>query len=265
MTLTLLPITALLALIPAALVPYRRAPKRDGVFWSVLLVAILGTLVWVFVRQSAGWHTGISTALWLTILSCLVLYGIVSLTTEDGWRLTPLLLPYLVILGVLATIWSQAPERPLTGGAPIAWIGSHIAVSVATYGLITLAAVAALAASVQEKALKAKKRTALSQLLPSVTGSENLLVRLLLASEVVLALGLITGMATLYFTTGDLVIFDHKTLFTLAVFVVVALLLVVHFKTGVRGKTATRLVLLAYLLLTLGYPGVKFVTDILMT
>ncbi|MEK9678777.1 MAG: cytochrome c biogenesis protein CcsA [Rhodospirillaceae bacterium] len=264
MSATLLPLTALLALIPATIVPFRRTPARDTVFWSTLAVAILGTLVWIVARQSTGWHTGISTALWLTILSCLLLFGALAGLSVNGWRLMPLLFPYLMVLGVLATLWGQSPERPLPTGAPLAWIGSHIAVSVATYGLITLAAVAALAAAIQDKALKTKQRTRLSQILPSVTGSERLLVRLLVTSAVILALGFITGIATQFFTTGEMIVFDHKTLFTIAVFVVVVVLLMLHYRSGIRGKSATRLVLLAYLLLTLGYPGVKFVTDIIL-
>jgi ABC-type uncharacterized transport system permease subunit len=35
-------------------------------------------------------------------------------------------------------------------------------------------------------------------------------------------------------------------------------------RTGVRGRQSARYVLLAYLLLTLGFPGVKFVTDVLI-
>jgi len=87
---------------------------------------------------------------------------------------------------------------------------------------------------------------------------------LLITSAVILALGFITGIATQFFTTGEMIVFDHKTLFTMAVFVVVVVLLMLHYRSGIRGKTATRLVLLAYLLLTLGYPGVKFVTDIIL-
>ena len=151
------------------------------------------------------------------------------------------------------------------GNAPLAWIGTHIAVSVVTYALLTLAAIAALAATLQERAIKAKKRTRMSGLLPSVAGSEGLFVRLLLASEVILAIGLITGMATLYMTTGQFLTFDHKTTLTLIVFVIIGVILFVHFRTGIRGRLATRIVLLAYLLLTLGYPGVKFVTDILLS
>ena len=38
-----------------------------------------------------------------------------------------------------------------------------------------------------------------------------------------------------------------------------------HFYTGIRGRAATRFVLLAYLFLTLAYPGVKFVRDVLLS
>jgi ABC-type uncharacterized transport system permease subunit len=64
--------------------------------------------------------------------------------------------------------------------------------------------------------------------------------------------------------TGHLLKLDHKTVLTVAAFVVIGGLLFAHFKSGLRGRKAARVVLLAYLLLTLGYPGVKLVTDVLM-
>ncbi|MDP6176050.1 MAG: cytochrome c biogenesis protein CcsA, partial [Rhodospirillales bacterium] len=100
--------------------------------------------------------------------------------------------------------------------------------------------------------------------LPSMADSETLLVRLLLASEIILVLGVLTGMATSFQTTGMLFALDHKTLFTFVVLLLVAGLLFAHFRTGVRGRAVARMVLLSYLLLTLGYPGVKFVTDIMI-
>ena len=94
--------------------------------------------------------------------------------------------------------------------------------------------------------------------------SEALELQMLRAAESVLGLGILTGMATLYFETGRVMAFDHKTLFSLLAFVIIAVLLVMRTRTGVRGRQAARFVLLAYLLLTLGYPGVKFVTDVLI-
>jgi len=257
-------LTAVIALLPAVIVSFRQPPRRDLVYWSVMLVALAGPAAWVFFRDSAGWQTGLSTALWITVVVCMIIQIVVAAISDPASKLTPLLLPYLLLLAILASIWGQAHSRPLESHVPLAWIGTHIAISVITYGLITVAATASLAAMFQERALKAKKVSALSRLLPSVADSERLVVRLLLAAEIILAAGLATGMATLYVATGDILVFDHKTVLTIAVFIVVALLLIVHFRTGVRGKVAARLVLLAYLLFSLGYPGVKFVTDILL-
>jgi len=104
-----------------------------------------------------------------------------------------------------------------------------------------------------------------SPMLPPMADSEQLQGRLLIASEIVLGLGLATGMSVLYFEQGILFRFDHKTVLSVATFVVIGGLLIAHAATGVRGRRAARLVLLAFLLLTLGYPGVKFVTDILVS
>jgi ABC-type uncharacterized transport system permease subunit len=62
-----------------------------------------------------------------------------------------------------------------------------------------------------------------------------------------------------------LLVFDHKTVLTITAFVVIGGLLAAHYKTGLRGRQAARIVLLAYLLLTLGYPGVKFITDVVLS
>lgn len=259
-------LSALFALVPATLVPFRRAhADRDGVFWAVLAPAVAGPLAWAVVQVAGRWHTGLSTALWVTIAACMVLFAGLCLGTRSAWRLTPLLLPYLVLIAALATLAARGPEPALRGGAPDIWIQVHIVVSVLTYALLTLAAVAALAAFLQERALKAKHPTGLTRILPPMAESERLQVRLLAASETVLGAGLLTGMAVLYFERGRLLVLDHKTLLSIATFLVIAALLAAHARTGVRGRRAARTVLAAYLLLTLAYLGVKFVTGILRT
>ena len=71
-------------------------------------------------------------------------------------------------------------------------------------------------------------------------------------------------MALRYSEVGSLLAFDHKTILTITAFTLIAGVLLLHFRTGMRGRKVARLALAAYLLLTLGYPGVKFVTDILL-
>jgi ABC-type uncharacterized transport system permease subunit len=171
----------------------------------------------------------------------------------------------MLVLGIIATIWQRVPGQPLiAGNAEGAWVSVHIAIAVTTYALVTIAAIAALAAFLQERALKRKRPNDLTRLLPSIADCDRLLVGLLQVGESVLALGLVTGMAVQYRETGQIMVLNHKTILTIAAFVVIGGLLICHYGSGVRGRLAARIVLLAYLLLTLGYPGVKFVTDVLM-
>jgi ABC-type uncharacterized transport system permease subunit len=74
----------------------------------------------------------------------------------------------------------------------------------------------------------------------------------------------LTGMALYYLIEGRLLALDHKAVLSLLAFVVIGALLALHARTGLRGRRAARLVLVAYLLITLAYPGVKLVTDVLV-
>ncbi|MGE5506421.1 MAG: inner membrane protein YpjD [Actinomycetota bacterium] len=254
---------ALVALVPAAVIPLK-SPSRGAPFWIAALVAVLGPAAAAAALLSGAWQTSLSATLWVSIAASAGLFALVAAGSGQGWRLAPLLMPYLVVLGVVASVAHRLEvARPLSGTAPPAWLDLHILVGVMTYALLTLAAVASLATFLQERALKRKSPNALTRQLPSVADSERLSGRLLLACEIVLGLGLATGMGTLYFETGSLFKVDHKTLLSLLAFGLIGLLLVGHRVCGVRGRIAARVVLVAYLLLTLAYPGVKFVTQVL--
>ncbi|MCW9033925.1 MAG: cytochrome c biogenesis protein CcsA [Alphaproteobacteria bacterium] len=256
-------ISALVALVPALILSFKGEGQRNMLFWAALAVAIAGTAVLVRIQMSAHWQTNLSLALWVTILVTLVLFAGANKYFDQAWRLSPLLYPYLFLMGTVALVSQTTADTPMSLKVPTGWIHAHIFVSVITYGLVTLAAVASLAAFVQERALKSKQTTTLSQKLPSVFDSEFLSVKLLFAAQVILGLGLLTGMIAQYFVSGSLFVLDHKTLLSIGTFFVIGGLLLAHHKIGVRGRQATRLMLLAYLLLTLGYPGVKFIGSML--
>jgi len=257
-------LSALAALVPAALVRWRRHDGRDALFYAVLMLAAIGPLLWSAAQLGGTWRTGFAMSLWVTIAATMVLFVGLAAATRQAWRLTPLLVPYLLLLGILATIWARAPERKLPAALPAGWLDSHIVLALATYGLLTLAAVAGTAVVLQEHALKAKHPTKLTRLLPAIADSETLEVRLLYAAETILAFDVMTGMATQHFLGGGMLPFDHKILLSLAAFAVIAALLLARHTNGLRGRRVARWALLAYLLLTLAYPGVKFVTDVLM-
>ncbi len=256
---------ALLSLVPASLLLIRPRGNRDAVIWSLLLVAVLGPASLVAVQNASGWQPSLSGAIWVSVAAALVLFAVVAALNEAAWRLLPLLACYCLLLGIAATLFAAVPRENLPPANSPAWLDLHIAMSVATYGLATIAAVAGFAGWLQERALKRRQRSAFLQTLPAVADGERLLQGLLAAAEIVLGIGMLSGMATQYLMSGRLLVFDHKTAFSLLAFVVIGAMLVLHWRTGLRGKRAIRFVLTAYLLLTLAYPGVKFVKDVLLS
>ncbi len=266
MPMMLLSLAALAALIPAAVVSFRRELGRpDGLFWLLLAAALAGAVAYAAVEMGGGWRTSFSVTLWTSIAASLAIFALLAAGTQEACRLAPLLLPYLAVLGLLATLWSHAARGAALHQNADAWLVLHIIVSVLTYALATIAAVAGTAVLLRERALKRKQPGGFVRLLPSVAEGGRLQVRLLTASEFILGLGVVTGMAVQYLATGRVLALDHKTLLSILAFAVIGLLLFLHYRTGLRGQRAARLLLLGYLLLTLAYPGVKFVTDVLIS
>ena len=258
-------LTALLALVPAALLPYRRAAARpDLLFWALLAVAVAGPLAASLAQFGGRWQTGLAGALWVSITASTVCFAIFAALAREAWRLAPLLLPYLCLLALLAVVWGRVPAQGAVAATSDAWLAVHIVVSVATYALATLAAVAGCAVLVQERALKRKQPGPLARGLPAIVDAERLERRLLALAEVVLGAGIVTGMALQLLASGRLLAFDHKAVLSLLAFAVIGGLLILQSRSGLRGRRAARLVLTAYLLLTLAYPGVKLITDLLV-
>ncbi len=259
----ILSLSALASLVPAGCVRVdERGPQPA--FWIMLAVGIAGPAVWIADNIGDGWRTGLASALWLAILASMLAYAGLVVIERAAVRLAPLLVGYLLWLGFLATIWEHAPERPLIGSAPEAWLVAHILVAVLAYGILTLAAVAGLGVYLQERALRNKRPTEFTRRLPSVAEGEALLAKLLLASGTVLGFALVSGSTLSWFGQHRLLVIDHKSVLSLATFVAIGVLLIVHNRGGLSGRRAARYVLFAYLLLTLAYPGVKFVTDVAM-
>lgn len=261
-------IAALLTLLPAALLPFARRESvlaGGGVFWLLLGVATVGPLALDLSVAGGIWRTGFSATLWTIIAATMLIYLFVCLWSGPARGLGGLLLPYLVLLALVALAWSSVPDQPLSESLLTTWLRVHIGVSLVTYGLITIAAVAGLSVWVRERALRAHRVSAWSQVLPAVADAERLQIRFLIAAEIVLGAGLLTGVASRFKATGELIVLDHKTILSIATFVIIAIVLLLNRGSGLRGRRAARIVLFAYLLLTLAFPGVKFVTEILIT
>ncbi|WP_193170616.1 cytochrome C assembly family protein [Nisaea nitritireducens] len=260
----LLNMSALLALVPVGLFALRSSQRTGGLFWCLLSVAAAGPVLFVVVSVGTAWRSDLAMALWLAVCASLLIYLPLCWFKPEARGLTVLLMPYLFLLTLIATIAGASPHIVLNEGLPGTWFSAHIAVALATYALLTLAAITGLAIFIKERALKLKRSaTGIAPALPSVADSEKLQSQLLGAAVIVLLCGLATGVALQNYLTGHVLEFDHKTVLSLVTLAILTVLWLVNSRFGMRGRTVSRLVLVAYLLLTLAYPGVKFVAEIL--
>lgn len=264
---TVLNIAALIALLPATAASLRGLTAEPGrLFWLLLAVAVAGPVVWTVAATHGHWRTDLSFALWVSVSAGLSVYAVSAVFSRAVARLAPVFLSLMTILAVLAAV-SEGAGGARETAAPVqdgGWFWLHILVSVATYALLAVAAAASLAALIQERALKRKQPLKRLAGLPSVLDCEGVVVRFLWLTEAVLALGLATGTAINLTHEAPGLIFDHKTVFAIAAFLVIGALLIAHERSGARGRRVARLVLLAYLFVTLAYPGVKFVSGVLL-
>jgi ABC-type uncharacterized transport system permease subunit len=191
-------------------------------------------------------------------------FAAICVGSPPARRLAPLLLGYLLGLGVLAVLWQGEPAHALGTIASPGWIIAHILLAIAAYGLLTVAAVAGTAVVLRERALKAKRASRFVPALPSIAEGERLQGKLLQASAWLLGAALISGMAMDWVQRRVLLHVDHKTVLSLLTLVVILAVLFLRRSSGLSARRAAQYVLLAYLLLTLAYPGVKFVTDVIL-
>ncbi len=256
---------AIYALSPRALPLGPDSPRASGLFWLLGAVAFAGSLAWTAAQFAAGWRTGFAPSLWLIIVVTLALYGGLAAASREARRLAAPLFVYLCLMAVPAVLWSGAPERPLVGPFG-AWMTAHITAAVLAYALATLAAVAGVGVLLREGALKRKTPpgSSLAARMPAVADGERLQSRLLAAAAAFLGIGLISGMANQYGETGALLPLTHKVILAFVAFALVVVLLLLHSRLGVGGRRLARVLLGAYLVLAFAYPGVKFVTDVLI-
>lgn len=257
-------LSALAALVPASLLAIRPGTGSGPRLWLALAVAAAGAVGWSIVRLSGHWDPGLGTALWISVAATLLAYAVVVLLRPWAGRLACLLGPYLLALAALATAVDGPRPAGAVGDLPETWVIIHILVSLTTYALATLAAVAGLSVVLKEKALKAKQEGGWRAALPAVSDADRLQFQLLLAALVVLGVGIASGMVLELAETGRAIALDHKTVLSLASFAVVAAVLALHAWSGLRGRRASRAVMVVYLLLTLAYPGVKAVRALLL-
>ncbi|NIZ02237.1 cytochrome C assembly family protein [Thalassospira lucentensis] len=257
----------ILALLPLTAQIFRAEPRRDIWLYGSIFLAAIGTMVLLGVTGEEVQSRGFSAALHWSELTVIMIFGglVICKGPQQVWRLAGYIGGYLLLFAILAVVFGvlfshDAPGDVSTPALYSGWLWAHIGSSLVTYALVTLAAIAAMAYVVQEHALKHRKPTRWSKRLPPLRDSEYMLVGFLKWSAWVLVVGIISGFAVRYVEGESLWSIDHKMLLTLLGFATICTLIFIHERSTLRGRMAVRFVLGAWLLLTLAFPGVRFVS-----
>jgi ABC-type uncharacterized transport system permease subunit len=256
----LLSLTATLVLLAGSLAGFRQPIPRDARFWALIGAGVIGTGA-AAAASLAAVGFSIASALWLTTATVLAVFGALAWARPVSARLGTLLFPYVAVLGLIAVTFVGAPGATADTST---WGLAHAAIALIANALVTVAAVAALAVVIQERALKARRRSALAGVLPGAAESEGVQGVLLGIAAAALALGVATGTAVQIEETGRAIVLNHKTVLTVAALLLIAGLSVADFRSGIGGRRLARGILVGWLVLTLGFLGVIFVKQVIL-
>ena len=141
----------------------------------------------------------------------------------------------------------------------------HLIFGMLAYSLFTVAMLHALLIAKVERRLHGAPGLGgpLAQLPPLLT-LERLVFTLIGAAFAVLTVTLVIGIAYSEAFIGRALRFEHKTVFVILSWLIFGLLLIGRWRYGWRGRTALRWTLAGFVLLMLGYPGSRFVLEVLL-
>lgn len=140
----------------------------------------------------------------------------------------------------------------------------HFLAAMLAYSLFALAALHAILMAVVERRLHKHRLQPSPARLPPLLTLETLVFRMVWIAFVLLTIAVGSGVLSSETIYGRPLSLDHKTIFALASWVLIAILLGGRHFRGWRGKTALRWLLAGFGALLLAYVGSRFVAEILL-
>ncbi|HEY5789913.1 MAG TPA: cytochrome c biogenesis protein CcsA, partial [Gammaproteobacteria bacterium] len=165
--------------------------------------------------------------------------------------------PLAALLVITAAL---SPASQTVVQAPSLGLELHILSSIVAYSLLTIAAVQAVLLAVQDRHLRNHHPGGIIRALPPLRTMETLLFEMIGAGFALLSVSLLSGLLYLEDIFAQHLI--HKTVLSLAAWVVFAVLLWGRWRLGWRGKVAIRWTLTGFATLMLAYFGSKFVLEL---
>ncbi len=153
---------------------------------------------------------------------------------------------------------------PPTTAQPIDWqIKLHVGFALISFSILTISALLAILLALQERALRTHRAgSGLIRALPPLTLTEALMFRLIGVGFVLLSLTLLSG--ALFVDNLFAQHLVHKTVLSIAAWIVFGILLYGRWRWGWRGPRAVRLTLIGMFVLLLAFFGTKFVLEMVL-
>jgi ABC-type uncharacterized transport system permease subunit len=153
---------------------------------------------------------------------------------------------------------------PATAPLPIEWqIKLHVVFALLGYSILSIAALLAILLALQERALRTHRLdSGLIRALPPLTLTETLMFRLIAAGFVLLTLTLVSGVLFVDNLFAQHLV--HKTVLSIASWIVFGVLLFGRWRWGWRGRRAVQLTLAGMAILLLAFFGSKFVLEVIL-
>jgi ABC-type uncharacterized transport system permease subunit len=240
----------------------RRLPEAFGrghiLTLAAVAVALHLAVLWQHLFTPSGvnlsFFTTLSLLTWL--LALLLVVGSLRQPTENlGIAAFP-----LAALGVALEEFLPSSERLLQSGGGM--LELHVLISVSAYSMLILAALQAVLLAVQDRHLHGKHPGGFVRLLPPLQTMERLLFQFIGIGFLLQSLSLLTGFIFLEDMFAQHLV--HKTVLSVAAWVVFAVLLWGRWRFGWRGRIAIRWTLTGVVFLLIAYLGSKLVLELIL-
>lgn len=201
-----------------------------------------------------GFYNALSAIFWLTVL----IYWLANVKHQLQ-SLQAFVLPPAALFALLPAFEVNNHFLP-EAGQPM--FMAHIGIALLAYSLFTFAALHALLMMFAERSLHNKPSMIKLPSFPPLMVMESLLFKVISTGFVLLTFTLISGMLFSEQIFGKPMQLNHKTVFSIASWIIYGWLLYGRYKHGWRGTKAIKLTLLGFVLLLLAYVVSKFILQV---
>lgn len=264
MSATLLaPLCALLYLAATGLQLLHLSQRRQQIDRRVFILGLLAlalhaVIVWEIVFS----HDGVDLSFFRIAALLFLVINLACITSLMRRPLQNLLIALFPLSALAVIVSTYAPDTVPGSSHLDGGIILHISSSILAYAVLTLAAFQAALLALQDNELKQHHTRGIIQILPPLQMMEAMLFELLWIGLALLSIAIISGVVFIEDIFAQSLV--HKTVLTIAAWVLFATLLWGHYRLGWRSKIAVRLTLAGFILLMLAFFGSKLVLELIL-